>query len=264
MTQRAAVIGWPIQQSKSPAMMNAAFRALGIDAEMVPLAVRPEEFARTVAELRSLPMLGASVTIPHKVSAHQLCDRVDAAARATGAVNCLALEGDRLVGHNTDAVGFVDSLGEAGFVLRGTRVVILGAGGAARAIAYGVEVAGARLQVFSRSQVNWIEAQPYTDMTATFATADLIVDCTPTGLDPDRETEFVATLPLDQLPTHAWVATLIYNRQTLLLQRARTLGHTAIDGRAMLVHQGAHAFAFWTGRAAPIAEMKRALDLSLV
>lgn len=263
MTRRAAVIGWPISHSKSPAMMNAAFRATGIDAEMIPLAVAPGELAAALAELRALPMLGASVTIPHKVSAFQLSDRTDAAALATGAVNCLALEGDSVVGHNTDAAGFVDALREAGFEPRGTRVVILGAGGAARAVVYGLGAAGAHAEVFSRSPADWIETRRLNNMGAAFAGADLIVDCTSTGLDPTHEAEFVDSLPLAQLARPAWMATLIYNRPTLLLERARDRGHVAIDGRAMLVHQGAHAFAFWTGMTAPVDEMKRALDQSL-
>ncbi len=263
MTRRAAVIGWPISHSKSPAMMNAAFRAVGLDAEMVPLAIPPGELAPAVAELRAQPMLGASVTIPHKVDAYQLCDRVDAAARATGAVNCLALEGERLVGHNTDAAGFTDALRDAGFALRGTRVVVLGAGGAARAIAYAVAAEGARIDVISRSPADWIQTQPFDTVGTAFAEADLVVDCTPTGLDSSLESAFVDALPLAELPKRAWIATLIYNRATLLLDRARDRGHAVIDGRAMLVHQGARAFALWTGTDAPIAEMRRALDQSL-
>ena len=264
MTRKAAVIGWPIEHSKSPVMMNAAFAAAGIDAEMVALAVRPGELARAIDELRAQSMLGASVTIPHKIHAHQLCDERDAAAVATGAVNCLALRGERLVGHNTDAGGFVDALRGAGFEPRGTRVVILGSGGAARAIAYGVSTEGAHHEVFSRSPATWTPARPFDELAPAFEHADLVVDCTPTGLDPDLETEFVALLPLASLAKRTWVATLIYSRRTLLLERASELGHSTLDGRAMLVHQGARAFAIWTGKPAPIDVMTRALDESLV
>lgn len=263
MTRRAFVLGWPIGHSKSPAMMNAAFRAVGLDAEMAPLAVQPAELARVIAELRALPMLGASVTIPHKVDVAALCDRVDIAAEQTGAVNCLSLDGDALVGHNTDAMGFVDALLAAGCVLRDARVVILGAGGAARAVAYGVRAEGASCEVFSRSAAPWTTTRPMSEVGVAFANADLIVDCTPTGLEPALEGGFVDALPLAQLAKRAWVATLIYNRPTLLLERAQQLGHASIDGRGMLVHQGARAFSIWTGRAAPIDDMRRALDLSL-
>lgn len=244
-------------------MMNAAFRALGLDAEMAPLAVRPEELSRVIGELRALPMLGASVTIPHKVDVALLCDRVDAAAEATGAVNCLSLEGTSLVGHNTDAPGFVSALQGAGFTLRDTRAVILGAGGAARAVAYGIRAEGAQVEIFSRSAAAWTPTRPMADLGPAFANADLVVDCTPTGLEPDLETTFVDSLPLAQLAKRAWVATLIYNRPTRLLERARELGHATIDGRGMLVHQGARAFSIWTGLQAPVDEMLRALDHSL-
>lgn len=244
-------------------MMNAAFRAVDLDAEMSPLAVPPEDLPRVIGELRAQRMLGASVTIPHKVEVSLLCDQLDAAAEATGAVNCLSLEGASLVGHNTDAVGFIDALHGAGFALPGARAVILGAGGAARAVAYGIRTAGASYDVFSRSPVSWTAVRSMDEVGIAFATADLIVDCTPTGLDSDHEAAFVDSLPLAQLAPHAWIATLIYNRPTLLLQRARQRGHETIDGRGMLLHQGAHAFSIWTGLSAPIAEMQRALDRSL-
>lgn len=263
MTRRAFVLGWPIGHSKSPAMMNAAFRAVGLDADMAPLAVAPVDLARVIGELRALPMLGASVTIPHKVEVRALCDRVDAAAQATGAVNCLALEGNSLVGHNTDAMGFVDALHAAGFALRGSRVVLLGAGGAARAVAHSVAVEGAHYDVFSRSAASWTPTRSLDEVGMAFATADLVVDCTSTGLDPDLEARFVDALPLTQLPNRAWIATLVYNRDTLLLARGRQAGHKTSDGRGMLLHQGARAFTIWTGLAAPIDDMRRALDASL-
>lgn len=263
MTRRAFVLGWPIGHSKSPAMMNAAFRAVGLDADMAPLAVPPADLARVVAELRALPMLGASVTIPHKVEVRALCDRVDAAAHATGAVNCLALDGNSLVGHNTDAMGFVDALQAAGFALRGSHVVLLGAGGAARAVAHGVAAEGATCDVVSRSPASWTTTRSLDEVGIAFANADLVVDCTPTGLDPDLEARFVDSLPLSQLPNRAWLATLVYNRDTLLLARGRQSGHPTFDGRGMLVHQGARAFSIWTGLTAPIDDMRRALDASL-
>jgi shikimate dehydrogenase len=258
------VIGWPIEHSKSPVMMNAAFAAAGIDAEMVALAVPPGELARAIDELRAQAMLGASITIPHKIHAHQLCHDRDAAAVATGAVNCLAFRGEQLLGYNTDAPGFVDALRGAGFEPRGTRVVILGSGGAARAIAYGVNVAGAHYDVFSRSPATWTPARTFAELAPAFEHADLVVDCTPTGLDPDLDAELVELLPLASLAKHAWVATLIYHRRPLLLERASELGHSTLDGRAMLVHQGARAFTIWTGTPAPIEVMTRALDESLV
>jgi shikimate dehydrogenase len=259
----AAVIGWPIAHSKSPAMLNAAFAATNIDAEMIAMGAPPEQFAATVQGLRELPMLGASITLPHKLAAHALCDELSPAARAIGAVNCLALERGRLIGHNTDASGFGDAARGANLELAGSRVVLLGAGGAARAVAYAAAEAGAHVDVIARSPCAWFAAQPWSELATTIARADLLVDCTPTGLDEASDAAFAAQIPLDALPKSAGVATLVYHRATALLERARALGHATLDGRAMLVHQAGRAFAIWTGRTAPVDIIARALDESL-
>ena len=245
-------------------MFAAAFAAAGLDATMEPLAVPPERFAAEVERLRAAGMLGASVTLPHKLAAHALCDELAAPARAIGAVNCLELAGDRLIGHNTDADGFVDALGEAGFALRGARVIVLGAGGAARAVAYGVRTARAIEVVARRPEaVAWARAWPWRDdvLRECFARADLVVDCTPAGLAPATDT---LDLPLDALPRGAWLASLVYHRTPAALERAKALGHSALDGRGMLVHQAGRAFRIWTGREPPLAIMRQALDASLV
>jgi shikimate dehydrogenase len=260
-TRLAAVIGWPIEHSRSPQMMNAAFAAAGLETRMLPLGVPPADFAAAIAGLRAMRALGASVTLPHKLAAHALCNEHSDDARAIGAVNCLAFT-DRLIGHNTDAGGFVDGLVANGCTPGGKRAVILGAGGAARAVAHGL---GGQLAILARdpAAVTWAQARPWTDARDAFATADLVVDCTPIALGPDEATA-VAALPLDALPRGAWVATLVYHRPTRLLERARSLGYSTADGRAMLVHQGARAFTIWTGCPAPIAAMTQALDESLL
>jgi shikimate dehydrogenase len=265
-TRLCAVLGFPIEHSRSPQLLNAAFAAAGVDAVMVPLGVPPEDFAAAVAGLRAMRALGASVTVPHKLAAAALCDELSPAAREIGAVNCLRFEGERITGHNTDEGGFVDGLAAAGFDPRGKRAVLLGAGGAARAVAYGLRAAGVpddRLAVIARhpERVAWTAAEPWSvdRLREAFAAADLVVDCTPAGLG-DGEAAFVAALPLDALRPAAWAATLIYHRRTIWLERARGRGHSTVDGRAMLVHQGARAFAIWTGRPPPIEAMARALD----
>jgi shikimate dehydrogenase len=260
----AAVLGWPIEHSKSPVMMNAAFAAVGLDASMVAMGVPPERFASTVAELRAIPMLGASVTIPHKIAAHAICDELAPAAIATGAVNCLALDGTRLIGYNTDAAGFVDALRGEGFEFKGKRVVLIGAGGAARAVAFGATGAGATIEVYSRSHVAWTPPRPLNELASGFAHADLVVDCTPAGLDPEIDLEFTTALPIDALNKSTHVATLVYHRRTALLERARARGNFTHDGLGMLAHQGAHAFAIWTKLPPPIDIMMRALEQSRV
>ncbi|HEY5922555.1 MAG TPA: shikimate dehydrogenase [Kofleriaceae bacterium] len=264
-TRITAVLGHPIEHSRSPAMLNAAFTADLFDAVMVPISVAPEALAAVVAGLRAMNALGASVTIPHKLAIVKLCDELSPEAKAIGAVNCLQI-GEQLVGHNTDCDGFHDALVAAGFELRGKRVVLLGAGGAARAVAYGVRDARA-IEVVARrpSEVGWAQAWPWTDenLRDCFARADLVVDCTSACLEPETDETFTNSLPLDALPTGSAVATLVYHRKTNLLERATSLGHSTLDGRAMLVHQGARAFTIWTGTPAPVAVMTRALDASL-
>jgi shikimate dehydrogenase len=267
-TRIAAVLGWPVEHTRSPALLNAAFVADRVDAVLVPLGVPPEDLATVIAALRTLRApraLGASITIPHKLAVAGLCDELSPAAKAIGAVNCLEF-GDVVVGHNTDCDGYLDALTDAGFDLRGKRVVLLGAGGAARAVAYGVRGARA-IEVVARrpAEVGWAVAWPWTDenLRDCFARADLVVDCTSACLDPETDTQLTNSMPLDALAPGAWVSTLVYHRATGLLERASSLGHSTLDGRGMLVHQGARAFTIWTGLPAPVAVMARALDLSL-
>ena len=275
-TRLTAVLGWPVEHSRSPQILNAAFDAAAIDAVMVPLAVEPEQFACVVAGLRAARALGASVTVPHKLAAFSICTELSPAARAIGAVNCLQLVDDRLVGHNTDCDGFVDGLVSAGFPLGSladARVVVLGAGGSARAIAYGLRSAGSIRVIARRPEaVDWFDiadatrrVTPWTDSTlrSAFSAADLVVDCTPLGLGGAEEAAFVDALPLAELPPKAWVASLVYHRPALVLASARAAGHATVDGRAMLVHQGARAFTIWTSAPAPVAVMLRALDDAL-
>jgi shikimate dehydrogenase len=266
-TRLAAVIGWPIAHSRSPQLINAAFAAAAIDAVMIPIGVPPEGFATVVAGLHGMRALGASVTLPHKLAAVALCDELSADAHAIGAVNCLHVDGARLVGHNTDAAGFIDGLAAAGLDVAGKRAVVLGAGGAARAVVHGLASVGARAQVIARAPaaVGWTQALPWStaQLRDAFAGAELVVDCTPIALG-EGEAEAVAALPLDALAAGAWVATLVYHRATILLERARARGHSTVDGRAMLVHQGARAFTLWTGCPAPVARMAEALDASLL
>ncbi len=242
--------------------MNAAFSALGIDAVLVPIGVPPEGLAAAVSGLRAQQALGASVTVPHKLAVVALCDEVSAAAATIGAVNCLHIDGARLIGHNTDEGGFIDGLHAAGFAGREPRAVVLGAGGAARAVAWAMRAGS--VEVFARrpEDVTWTTARPWIEdqLRDSFARADLVVDCTSLGLGGPDEVPVTDALPLAALPPAAWVSSLVYHRSTRLLERARELGHPTLDGRAMLVHQAARAFAIWTGQTAPIAVMTRALD----
>jgi shikimate dehydrogenase len=248
-------------------MFEAAFAATGLDAVMIPVGVPSDSLALVVGALRAMRALGASVTLPHKLAAAALCDELSPSAREIGAANCLRVEGDRLFGHNTDCHGFTDALAAAGFSAEDKRCVILGAGGAARAIAYGLRAAdAAAVDVIARRplRVSWTTARPWTaiELRGSFARADLLVDATPMGLH-DNDEGALDGLPLDALRAGAWVSTLVYHRSTALLERAKQRGHSTIDGRGMLLHQGARAFALWTGTTPPIQAMQRALDSTL-
>jgi shikimate dehydrogenase len=259
-TPIGAVLGWPVTHSRSPAMHNAAFAALGIDAAFVALAIPPESLHHAVAGLAAGRFLGASVTVPHKEAVLALCDRVEPLAARIGAVNCLVFDDGRVIGHNTDAGGFVDSLVEAGVDVAGRRAVLLGAGGAARAVHAGLVDAGAasvRVRARRPGAATWIAAAPWD---GPLDDADLLVDCTPAALDPITEPAVNDTIALDTLPSDAVVISLVYHRRPLLLDRAVARGHVAVDGRGMLVHQGARAFQLWLGRRPPTDVMHAALS----
>jgi shikimate dehydrogenase len=262
----AYVLGYPIHHSLSPTLHNAAFAQLGISAHMTTLSVEPVRLADTLGGLRNMRFLGASVTLPHKETTASLCDDLSASAATVGAVNCLEIDGKRLIGHNTDGDGFSDALAEAKVSLKGKRVAILGSGGAARAVAHGAREARA-IEVIARRahDVRWAITWPWNDETLleVFARSDVIVDCTSTGLAAETEQGFVDQLPLGALRPTATVVSLVYHRQPLLLLRAAALGLATIDGLGMLLHQGARAFEIWTHQAPPIEIMRDALRNAL-
>lgn len=262
-TRVGAVLGWPVEHSRSPAMHNAAFAAAGIDAVFVALAVPARRVVEVVRGLAGAGLLGASVTVPLKEAVAAACDHLHPSAERTGAVNCLVFDGGEVTGHNTDAGGYTDALAEAGIDVSGRRTVILGAGGAARAVHAGLTDAGADVTVIARrpDAAAWTAARPWQPerLVEAFADAALVVDCTSTALDPAVERDVVAGLPLEALPHDAVVSSLVYHRTPLLLERASARRLRTLDGAAMLVHQGARAFTLWLGVPAPLAAMRAAL-----
>lgn len=272
MTRVYGVLGWPVAHSRSPAMLNAAFAAAGVDASYVRFPVAPDALADAVRGLRALGIAGANVTVPHKTSVLPLLDSVDDAARAIGAVNTVVRgEDGRLHGLNTDADGLVRALVEAGARLEGARALVLGAGGAARAAIYGLAGAGAEVTVAARRQeaarALWHDALSLSDDTGlrtALTRADVVVHATSATLlgDDDRATRlFLAQLPLEALRPGTLITDLVYTpRDTALLRAARAHGARTLDGTAMLLHQGALAFERWTGLPAPLEAMRAALD----
>lgn len=276
------LVGCPVEHSLSPVMMTAAFDARAIDATYLAFDVRPDALAAAIAGLRAIGARGFNVTSPHKQTVLPLVDELATSARAVGAVNTVVSERGRLVGHNTDASGFVEALREAGTDARGARAVLLGAGGAARAVAAGLARAGASsIMVAGRAQTRaeaMVAEIARVHPATTWRTAslpgpipcgpdtDLLVNCTPAGMQGGPEgAALVAGLTLGTLPATAIVVDLVYGPgQTPLVEAARARGLHAIDGLTMLLHQGAAAFHLWTARVPPLDAMRRAIDLERV
>ena len=256
------VIGHPIAQSRSPAMHNAALRALGIDGEYGAFDVAPAGLAAFIARCRERGMRGLSVTIPHKRAALALCEPNELAARV-GAVNTLLFDDDGVTrGSNTDVYGFVKLLESVKANLNG-RAVVLGAGGAARAIAtvladrgelVVVARRGGKLTLADRA----IDLTPWDRLSEALYDSALLIDCTPRGLD--RDTPRIDLMPL---PPTAIVLDLVVASDTRLTRDARARGLVSATGVEMLLHQGARAFQLWTGREAPVDVMRAALVAAL-
>lgn len=282
MTDIYGILGFPVGHSRSPAMHNSAFHALGIDAMYVPFAVPPERLPAAIASIRPLNLRGLNVTLPHKTNVIPLLDRVEPDALAIGAVNTLFFEGDKLVGMNTDAPGLTRSLLEAGLRLQGARVTVVGAGGAARASVVGLARAGAtRISITARRTpeaeklvaelaaaaapaVLRVETWERAAHRRCMSETDLLIQATSATLDDGPAAAALAeALPLDALPDSAAVVDLVYKpRVTSVLKLAKDLQKQTVDGLGMLLYQGAIAFEKWTGQPAPIKVMQAALDAS--
>jgi shikimate dehydrogenase len=256
------VIGWPIEHSRSPAMQNAALEALGLELVYLAFAVPVGKLPTAIAGARALGVRGLNVTVPHKQSVLALC-QPDELAQRVGAVNTLSFDGDVVRGSNTDVHGFRRLLDEAGGMQPG-RAVILGAGGAARAVAVALEGVASRVVSVSRSgdrvpgaeHAAWPASRD--EARAIVDGASLLVDATPVGLDPDAPPFEVAGLP-----PHALVLDLVVKRETAIVRAARARGLRAANGAAMLLHQGAASLERWIGRPPPLDVMRAALDASL-
>ena len=272
MSKRVVLIGHPVAHSLSGAMQQAAFDDQAIDAVYELWDRPPITLAEAIGELRGDDFLGANVTIPHKERVVPLVDRLTEEAHATGAVNTITKEGRRLVGHNTDVPGFRFALDRlVGKQKMPRQAVVLGAGGGARAVVYGLITEGFQRVVvfnrhlhraeslvkhFGRSAAHMdLRAMPWHDsiIESELAKAKVLVNATSIGLSGDE-----TPVPGDLIPPEMLVLDLIYNR-TRFLREAEAAGGTVMDGELMLLHQGAAAFTLWTGKAAPLELMQRKL-----
>jgi shikimate dehydrogenase len=268
MTKRLGIIGYPIGHSISPIFQQAALDALGIDATYEKWEVTPEGVGDFVNGLRAPDSWGINITLPHKQAVIPLLDEVDEWATAAGAVNTIVNHDGRLTGHNTDGPGFLRALQvETGYDPKGTRALILGAGGAARGILLALARGGVdslvianrtmeRAETLAKLAVeNGVksEAIPIAGnvLIKAAASADLIVNCTSVGMShgPDEQG---TPLTAAQIPASAIVNDVVYTPlETPLLREAAAAGATALGGLHMLVYQGVLSFQMWTGQDAP-------------
>lgn len=255
-----AVIAKPVGHSKSPLIHNSAFRATGHDGIYVPLLVEPDAVADFFDLARGLPLAGASVTIPHKQSVIPHLDRIVPAARDIGAVNTIYWEKGQLVGANTDEAGIRRPLARRATV-RGSRVLVVGNGGAAKAAVVALDLAGARVVVTGRNPRrvrNLAEAHGVGSMDFRHVRRehfDILVQATPVGMTPDISGSlFPRRIPADL------VFDLVYNPlETVLLRDARSQGKTVISGIEMFIEQAAEQFRTWTGKEPPLDVMRSAV-----
>ena len=274
--KRAFLLAYPAGHSLSPAMHNAAFAQLGILARYEALEVAPDALAAAVAALRRPEVYGANVTIPHKVAVMPLLDELSEEARRIGAVNTIVNRDGRLMGCNTDAAGFLRALREdGGFEPAGVSAVVLGAGGAARAVAYALLQAGvSRLALYNRTPsaaqalAAWLERGAKVEVLEPSAlpeavrASQLLVNATSVGMAQPGEASARSPLEPGLLPREGFVCDLVYRpAQTRLLREAAAAGLRVQNGVPMLVYQGAEAFRHWTGQAAPVQVMRAALAL---
>lgn len=282
MIQSAGLIGSPVAHSRSPEMHNAAFAHLGIQAHYLLWETAADALQGRVDALRSPQMLGANVTIPYKERVLPWLDEIDARARRIGAVNTIVNRCGRLIGYNTDAPGFLRALQEqlgTGDTLAGTRVVVLGNGGAARAAAIALlDSRVGALTILGRDRehiatllghIEQYSAGTQLDgallqtvqATAHLATAEIVINTTPLGLAPG---ESLPPFAVEVLSEEALVMDMIFNPAlTPLLQAAEQRGCTILNGCSMLLYQGTLAFELWTGQQAPEQVMRAALARAL-
>ena len=273
MTQYVGLIGYPLGHSISPPMQQAAFDNLGLDVRYELWETEQDKLSKTVEGIRQSSKLGANVTIPYKEAVIPLLDKLDSLADEIGAVNTIVDRDGKLVGFNTDAGGFLKALrDEADFDPAGKRVVLLGAGGVARAVGFALAGAGARSisitdieteriskltsDIQQRYNGSRLQIKALSHNSGEFAGAiwdcDLLVNCTPIGMkhsDSENRSPVEAAL----IPQKAVVYDVVYNPvETRLLADARKRGARTLGGLSMLVYQGALAFELWTGKEPPV------------
>jgi shikimate dehydrogenase len=273
-TKITGIMGYPIKHTLSPIMHNRAFSLLNLNYLYAVFPVAPKDLAQAVMALPALKIKGVNVTIPFKQDVLKYLDEITPCARRIGAVNTIVNENGKLIGYNTDGEGFINSLKEVNFETAGKKILLLGAGGACRAVALSLAWAGAKkIIVATRNATKaekmiketGLEQEVQTECfflsslpSEKIAEADLIVNTTPLGMAPFEDK--MPDIPLEGLHSAQYVCDLIYNPlKTVLLRKARLKGCKTVNGIGMLVHQGAKSFYLWTKEKPPIDEMRQAI-----
>ncbi|MDO8282950.1 MAG: shikimate dehydrogenase [Thermodesulfovibrionia bacterium] len=263
-TKIVCIFGYPVEHSLSPNMHNAAFEKLGLDMCYVPFKVAPHDLPAAVNSIRALGMLGVNTTVPHKENVIVLLDEVDKEALFIGAVNTIVNTDGRLKGYNTDGRGFMSSLSEENITIDNKDVLVIGTGGASRAISYYLSEKASKLFMFD---IDKTKAQKLVDDLSKIrdnvtllddikqaGKPDIIINATPLGL---KDTD---PLPFDtnKITSEMVVCDLIY-KETPLLKEAKARGAKTINGSGMLLWQGVLAFELWTGVKPPVDVMRKVL-----
>ena len=271
-TKLCGIIGDPVEHTLSPAMHNAAFKKMGLDYFYVPFRVKKEDLGKAIAGMRALNIRGLNVTIPHKVAVIPFLDKLDPLAEKIGAVNTIVNDDGILTGYNTDATGFLQALLESGIEPKGKNVVILGAGGASRAISFILAERGAYLVILNRLlELDWAEELAgrlsnifgeevkalelvEENLVGSLEKTDILINATSVGMSPNIDE---SPVPSTLLKPALVVFDTVYNPiKTRLLRKAGEAGAKTISGIEMLVWQGALAFEKWTGIKAPVKLMR--------
>lgn len=271
-TQVTGVFGHPVHHSQSPAMHNAAFQEMGLDFVYVPFSVRPEDLESAVRGIRSLGIVGVNLTIPHKERVIEFLDWVSDDALGIRSVNTIDNRDGILKGYSTDGPGFLRALEASGKSPSGSKAVVLGAGGSARATVRALVEAGAEVTVANRTESRAVDLAermrsvnaPVTPVALSGADAeravrdaDLLVNCTSVGMHPEVDAQ---PIPSEWLHAGLFVYDQIYNPlETRLLKAAKSAGARTANGVKMLVYQGAISFEIWTGQPPPIGVMEEAV-----
>jgi len=271
-TRVYGVIGDPIDHSMSPTLQNAAFEALGLDCKFLAFHVKPAEVEKALAGMRALGIQGLNVTMPHKSAVIGFLNEVDENAKLLNAVNTIKNVDGKLQGFNTDGVGALRALRENGADPKGKKITLLGAGGAARAIAFALAPETAELCIINRtlnsaaelsnllyqkfnSKIFAYALSPLT-LKANLAEADIFINATSVGMKPNASE---TPVPKRWLKKNLTVMDIVYNPvETKLAREAKAAGAKVVSGVEMLLYQGAASFEIWTGKKAPVEVMREA------